>query len=275
MYTVIGGKGFIGEEVVSALRCRGEDVWIPEKHEPSLFEKKLGVVIYCAGNGDCSNTPGKVFESNTAHLQEILQKGMFSRLIYLSSTRVYMGGESSSETASVFVRQTDNRRLFNLTKLVAEELCLKSAKETVVLRPSNVYGAAINSTLFLPMIVKHAITKGEINMYVPPSYEKDYVSVKDLVKAVLYFADKKCSRSGIYNVAAGYNTKASDIAKVIQGRTECKVVWHQGFEGEIFPVTDIDVITKEFEYKPRDVLDDLKDMIDVFSETLSREDSSE
>ncbi|WP_337242221.1 NAD-dependent epimerase/dehydratase family protein, partial [Proteus faecis] len=77
------------------------------------------------------------------------------------------------------IHTSDNRRLFNITKLAAEEICLKSNKNITIIRPSNVYGTAINSSLFLPSIVRDAIQKKEINMFVSPEYSKDYISVND------------------------------------------------------------------------------------------------
>ncbi|MCV5223230.1 NAD-dependent epimerase/dehydratase family protein, partial [Escherichia coli] len=95
------------------------------------------------------------------------------------------------ETDDLLVTAGDNRKLFNLTKLVAEELCIKSERDVTVVRPSNVYGLALNSTLFLPSIIRHAINNGEINMFVAPEYAKDYVSVNDVAKACVLLAEKQ------------------------------------------------------------------------------------
>lgn len=109
------------------------------------FYKDTGIVIYCAGNGDCQNTPFNVFQANCALLSDILQHSKFNRLVFMSSTRVYMNGNDTQENADLVVCRDDARRLFNLTKLVSEELCLKSGKDIVIVRPSNVYGVALNS----------------------------------------------------------------------------------------------------------------------------------
>lgn len=65
-YTVIGGRGFIGNEIVDQLKKLKHDVWVPQRDEQTLFTKDLGIVIYCAGNGDCQNTPLMSFRQ-TAH----------------------------------------------------------------------------------------------------------------------------------------------------------------------------------------------------------------
>lgn len=267
--TVIGGRGFIGSEVVKVLSESGYNVHVPEKNAPEIFTQDLGIVIYCAGNGDCANNPMKVLDSNVTLLANILEKSNFDRLIYLSSTRLYVDRETSLETDPIIISPEDPRRLFNLTKLTAEELCLKSKKNIVILRPSNVYGPAINSPLFLPMIVKNALMKKHVDMFVVPEYAKDYLSVKDLTFAILEFVKMKdWSGVDIFNVASGENVTAADIAKVIRSKTDCEVKWHPGFIGEKFPPSSIVKLQSIIAYRPSHVLSDLDKMIEEFSGLL-------
>jgi len=265
-YTVIGGKGFIGSHIVELLRSKGEEVVVPERNCESIFKEDLDILIYAAGNGDCIQKPFEVFNSNCRLLSDILEKSTFNKLIYISSTRVYMEQEASEEDADVTICNSDKRRLFNLTKLVAEELCLKSGHDVVIVRPSNVYGLALNSTLFLPSIVRNAINNNHIDMYVAPEYAKDYVSVTDVAEIIYKISNH--NEHIIYNIASGENTSAQQIADVITFNTGCTVDWHSGFVGEKFPVTDITRSTVEFEYRYANVLSDMKVMIDSFKKSL-------
>lgn len=268
-FTVIGGQGFIGSEVVSQLKTKGHPVFIPEKNDSRLYTENLGVVIYCAGHGDCKNNPQKVFESNSILLASILEKSKFKRLVYVSSTRLYMGQQCASEFDNLTVLNSDNRRLFNLTKLVSEELCLLSNKDIVIVRPSNVYGVALNSHLFLPSITRNAINNNQVDMFVTPEYKKDYVSVCDVADAICELSEKTDLNHKIFNVASGKNTSAGDIAEVLIRDTGCNVIWHDVGEDEIFPETDISLIKNEISYTPNNVLDDLKLMIDDFKISLN------
>jgi len=258
-YTVIGGKGFIGGEIVNLLKENGENVNVPVRDCETLFSTDLGIVIFAAGNGDCVQRPFDVFNSNTRLLADILDRAEFTQLIYISSTRVYMAQESSSEDSNVTICNNDKRRLFNLTKLLAEELCLRSEKNTVIVRPSNVYGTAINSKLFLPSITRDAVNKKIVNMYVSPSYSKDYVSVKD-VADIIYKISLGC-RQKIYNIASGINTSAQEIADLLQLYSHCNIVWHSDYMDDYFPITDISIIKDEFGFTPKNLSEDIYSMI--------------
>jgi nucleoside-diphosphate-sugar epimerase len=268
-YTVIGGHGFIGREVSKDLIKKGHSVFIPEKDDSRLFTKKLGIVIFCAGAGDCKNDPFKVFKSNSLLLSDLLEESDFEKMIYISSTRLYMGQAQTKESENLLVLTSDSRRLFNLTKLLSEELCQLSDKNVVIVRPSNVYGLALNSPLFLPAITRNAINNKHVNMYVTPQYEKDYLSIHDFVDAVYQLAEKTNLSHGIYNIASGVNTSAKDIAEVLVRETGCDMNWVANSIDEFFPINDISLLKAEINFKPRNVLKDMKVMIDDFKVKLA------
>lgn len=271
-YTVFGGRGFIGSHIVKKLEEEGNDVWVPSRKDDSIYSENLGIVIYCVGNGDCANTPFNVVEANVILLSKIIEKASFQKLIYVSSTRVYMNGPGSLESDDLIVCNDDNRRLFNITKLAAEELCIRSGRNIIIVRPSNVYGLALNSTLFLPSIIRHAINNGEVNMYVKPEYTKDYVSVDDVAETSIYLSKIYTEAGQIYNIASGYNTNAQAIADVLMLHTQCKINWHEvNFPREVFPETDISAIKSIYtDYNPRNVLKDLEYMIGNFKNELGK-----
>lgn len=265
-YTVFGGRGFIGSEIVSMLEAAGQNVWVPPRDDESVFDTDLGTVIYSAGQGDCKNAPLGVFDANCRLLADLLARGKFERLLYVSSTRVYMNQDSAVEGDDLKVCSDDQRRLFNLTKLVSEELCLKSGRNITIVRPSNVYGLALNSPLFLPTITRNAVNYGRVDMYIHESYAKDYISVQDVAKACILLSVHPDSLGEIINVAAGYNITAGEIAEVIKSNVECEVIWHDiSFPKEVFPVTDISKMKLLLgDCSKRNVLEDLGTLISSF-----------
>jgi len=265
-FTVIGADGFIGSELCDFLKKKNLTVNEITRKNNLSKDLSLGIVIYCAGNGDCENHPSKVIDSNINLLKEIIDNYNYKRLLYISSTRVYLGLQSSDELSDLSIINSDNRKLFNLSKLCAEELCFKSSKDNIVLRVSNVYGKAIKSPLFLPSIIRDSISKGVVNMYITPNYSKDYIFVGDLLKAIYEISIKDDLTSNIYNVASGRNTKAADIAEVINIRTKALIKWHSVSHEDVFPITNVNKISNELNWEPRNVLEDIGEMITLFVE---------
>ncbi|HIF9315352.1 TPA: NAD-dependent epimerase/dehydratase family protein [Photobacterium damselae] len=265
-YTVFGGRGFIGSEFVKELKNQGHDVFVPEREDPRIYEDDLGIVIYSAGYGDCQKDPLNVLNANVTLLSILLEKATFDKLVYISSTRVYMNQNDTFETSDLTISFNDNRKLFNLTKLVAEELCLKSNRNCVVIRPSNVYGLALDSNLFLPSIIRDAVKNRIINMYVDSHYSKDYVSVHDVVSVTLKIL--KSNNVGLYNIARGINTEAIDIIDTIKKYTNCDIKWHKNINSnEFFSEIDIRKTKLNIDHEYSNVLDDLESMIKLYKNT--------
>lgn len=266
--TIIGATGFIGSALNSYLNKLGIHVFSPSRDYQFDVNIDLGTVFYCAGSGDCKTNYENVLDANVILLQKILTYGKFDKLLYVSSTRVYMNGESSLENNNLTICSKDNRKLFNLTKLVSEELCRLSNKNVVIVRPSNVYGLALNSKLFLPQIIKNAILNNKIDMYVSPEYSKDYVSVDDLVHVMYHLSLFKTKQFDIFNIASGINVPAWKIANILKEKTGCEILWHDVDCNEKFPLTDIAYINSIVPHNYSDILADLSDMIDRFKNTF-------
>ncbi|EPO4111639.1 NAD-dependent epimerase/dehydratase family protein [Enterobacter cloacae] len=271
-YTIIGGNGFVGQAICQELDKRGLAYDIIGRNDCLKENSQLDKIIYCAGNGDCNNNPYDVFEANTNLLVKILKSTNFNRMVYLSSTRIYMNNDCSTEKSDLIVGFNDNRRLFNLTKLAAEEMLLRSNKDIVILRPSNIYGTALKSPLFLPSIIKDALIKREVNMYVDKLYAKDYVSVGNVAEAAIFFSELHHSDNKIINIASGKNVSANEIASILEKETGCMINWHTKTTAqETFPVTDNKTFRQSIpELKIDDVIEDMKEMIFQFKESINK-----
>lgn len=258
--TVFGSSGFIGSHMAEYAQQAGFDVKRPSWKD-GVPQGNLGTVIYCNGVGDCKR-PIEVMYSHVGFLSEIIQKGSFDRLVYISSTRVYMNSIDTNETSDLTVTWEDQRKLFNIAKLAGEDLCRFIDKDVLILRPSNVYGQAFNSPLFLPSIVRDALAKNEINLFVDRNYAKDYVSVDDLVSACFKLLDK--NYKGTFNIASGVNVTAEVISKLLSDRTNCKVNWHESKVQEIFHPIEISKIKSLINFSPKKLEDELSLMIGNF-----------
>ncbi len=269
--TIIGASGFVGQNLKSFLSVKGYDVFAPTRSELAGLRGHLGIVVYIAGFGMCDSFPDKcnVIDANINKLKLLLSAITFDRLVYFSSTRVYMGNSDSDESSDLLIMNEDSRKLFNLTKLVGEELCL-SFSNTVVVRPSNIYGKALKSPLFLPAIARAAVKDKRVDMYVTPEYRKDYISVDDICFLLEKIILKKDLKRRVYNLAAGHNVSAMDIATVLNEETEAEVVWHPVTLEDKFPITNISSLRDEFNFSPSNVVVDLKLMLSDFKKAFSK-----
>lgn len=269
LYTVFGGKGFIGSEFVKQLIELKHEIFIPERNDQSIYNKDLGIIIYAAGYGNCKTDPYNVLEANTILLNSLLKKASFEKIVYISSTRIYVNQESTLEDCDLKICTNDERRLFNLSKILSEEICLKSKHSCLIIRPSNVYGLALNSSLFLPSIIRDAISNKSVNMYVTPSYSKDYILVDDLVSATLSLISSGVT--GIINVASGNNVDAGTISDLLIEKTQCTINWLAEKNNENFAPINIEKIKKFISYNPSSVINDMGHMIDEFRKKMEKQ----
>jgi nucleoside-diphosphate-sugar epimerase len=265
--TVYGAGGFIGSKVCQLASHYGFKA-VRGDWQGIKKGDNLGDVVFASGVGDIAK-PNDMLDSHLKLLREIVQKTNFNKITYISSTRVYLGANSGSESSPVSVLPTDARAYFNLLKLTAEKYLQLSGVNHAVIRPSNVYGLALNSPLFLPSIVRDSILKGEVNMHVDPDYSKDYVFVDDVAHAILQAT--KSSFNGIANVASGENISAKEIADALKKYTGCKINWHQNECDDHYPVIDVSILKNDFSIEPRTLDLSLREMILKMKESLEQQ----
>lgn len=268
MFTVLGGTGLIGTALCAALRSAGETVNAPDR---SLQDVKgnLGHVIYCIGDDRFDAAPFMVVDTHVSMLSSLLQRCDYESFLYLSTTRVYMDGPRTDEAAPVSIDLSKPDYLFNLTKLTGEALCLALKNRKVrVARLSNVTGVNPHSHLFLPTLIRNALEKRPLELYLTPDSAKDYILLEDAIDAIV-----RITRGGthrVYNVASGCNTTAGEIVDIIQRETGCEARWNENPVRSVFTPIDVGLIAREFGFSPKSVTDHLPDIIEATRHALRR-----
>lgn len=259
-FTVLGGSGFIGSHLVRQLQLQGFSCWSPRRDE-DVLDRPLGHAIYCIGlTADFRGRPWDTTRAHVCRLLEILEKGDFESLLYLSTTRVYEGGGSAREEDSVYVHPSKPDSLYNISKLMGESLCLASGRADVrIARLSNVYGKDFSADSFLSYVVRDAVGKGKVILQSAMTSEKDYVHINDVVRLLPQIS--LSGRHRVYNIASGVNTTNRALMEVIQRVTGCAVEVADGAETAAFPAICIERIQREFGFVPWLILDGLGDMI--------------
>jgi nucleoside-diphosphate-sugar epimerase len=260
MFTVLGASGFIGSHLVRSFQTRGEPLSAPSRNE-DLTARPLGHVIYCIGlTADFRTRPFDTVRAHVSRLLEILEKAEFESLLYLSTTRVYAGLDTSAEDADLRVNPGEADDLYNISKIMGESLCLTSARQGVrVARLSNVYGPDFSSQNFLAAVIKEAVEKKQVLLRTSMASAKDYINIKDVVALLPRIA--LAGRHRIYNLASGVNTSNAELMKIIERVTGCEVEVADKAATISFPKISIDRITEEFDFSPSLIGESLADLV--------------
>lgn len=261
--TVLGSSGYIGSRLALAAQRQGHEVVQPGR-DLSLAGTPLGTVLYCIGlTGDYRSHPFDTVEAHVCHLSHILQHCRFDRLIYLSSTRLYLDAfGNANEDAVLAVRPAWADDLYNLSKALGESLALNSGRPACVVRLSNVYGDDWTSMNFLPTILKAAIRDRVVSLQSDPRSSKDYIGIDDVVDLLMRIALQGTQR--IYNLASGRNVSHGELIDRIRRIFPCAVHTIDNAPLIAFSQIDIERVRDEFGFSPKCLLDELPGLLAAY-----------
>ncbi len=249
-FTVLGGGGFIGKELVASLKERsGATVYAPSRDDGidisgAILGRDLGHVFYCIGlTASFRSRPFDTVEAHVCLLRRLLGEGRFDSLTYLSSTRVYEGAATTNESAVLQVSPNNPEHLYNLSKLMGESLSLSSGHTTRVARLSNVFGRAMPPQNFIGQVLTEAKKTGHVRFLTAPQSVKDYVSVTDIIRWLPQIAQQ--GSLTIYNLASGENTSNAEIAFLLEQKGVA-VTYAVDAPEWSFPIVDTGRLAKEF-----------------------------
>jgi nucleoside-diphosphate-sugar epimerase len=267
-FTILGAQGFIGSHLAEQLVQSGHEVTRPARGE--TLPREPGHVVYCVGvTADFRSRPYETVTAHISYLADILGRVRPLSFLYLSSTRVYKGGASGAETATLALRPTDPEDLYNATKIAGEALCLAQPNDTVrVARLSNVFGAGMDADHrprheFLAAVTREAVRTGKVTLKTALDSEKDYVAIEDVVRGIERIALHGQHR--LYNVASGRNLTHRAIFDRLVELTGCAVVVEHGARNVLYPQIDTLRIAGEFRdgdpWMPSSLLDRMADLV--------------
>jgi nucleoside-diphosphate-sugar epimerase len=267
MITILGASGFIGSRLTKRLDALGLKYRAVGRHDVVPAET-LGHVIYCIGlTADFRSRPFDTVEAHVCKLVEVLRGHDFDSLLYLSSTRLYNANdESTTEENPLRIAPLDPSDLYNISKAMGESIVLNCGRPARVVRISNVYGSDFTSTNFLSSIIRDSISRRKIVLQTSAASAKDYVSIDDAVDGLISIATD--GKEQIYNLASGINVSNGQLAEALRRLTGCTVEFLPEAPLITFPPIDISRMQREFDFKPSLVLDDLPQLIDLYTRNL-------
>ena len=263
-YTVLGAEGFIGSHVTRRLQARQIPYQAYTHDALDHLDKPLGHVLYCIGlTADFRQRPFDTVEAHVHVLSQVLRRGHFESLTYLSSTRVYQGSASTRETEPLILNVLDPGDLFNASKLLGESLCLWGGRRNVrIVRVSNVVGPRRDHNVFLDQVLHEAFSAGEVVFHTAPESCKDFIHVEDVVSGLLHVAAE--GRESIYNLAAGVNISNRWIADILSSHFGIHARYAPEAREWSFAPIDISRLKTEFGFQPRPFQDYIADYITDF-----------
>lgn len=259
--SVLGATGFIGSQLAEQLRLHGHECFAPDRDDPRVLSTPLGHVFYCIGvTADFRRRPFDTVRAHISVLADILERAQFDSLLYLSSTRVYARSQEGDEDAVLSALPNDASDYYNLTKMTGESLCFAAGRDNVrVARLSNVYGSDFASDNFLSSLVRAAVNEGSVLLETALESEKDYVSIADVVGVLprIAFAGKQRT----YNVASGANRTNAELLGALREASGCTFEVRSGAPTIRFPRISVVRLTREFDFAPASILDDLRSIV--------------
>ncbi|MBV8464815.1 MAG: SDR family oxidoreductase [Burkholderiales bacterium] len=249
--TILGASGYIGSQLKAHLESLGHEVYCPARGDEAVFLQDLGQVYYCVGmTADFRSKPLQTIDAHISLLARVLKEARFRGLLYLSTTRVYLGAGHGGEDGALQVNPNQADDLYNLSKLTGESLCRAFADRQVrVARLSNVLGGSRRSPSFVDSLLDDIRSKGKIVLRSTLDSAKDYIALDDVVPLLPRIAQE--GNHAIYNVASGVNVSNAALLEMLAQRYRFTYEVDPAASRVVFPEIDVSRIEQAFGARAR------------------------
>lgn len=229
---VLGGNGYLGTELIRQLVNLGQpivsvDLEIPtmklshveylsvdisdEKELAALFEHaSFDIVFHFAGVSsltDASEDFVKTLWINSLITLDILKhmnnRGI-KKLVYASSMYVF------SEKGGAY------RLSKQISEQIIEEFCKNYPVKSSIIRFGSIYGPGSNESNGLHGIIKHALTNKSIKYEGSAESMREYIHVRDAIRACIEIAQLEVMQSDVYLVTGDRLMRVYDVLLMIK-----------------------------------------------------------
>jgi nucleoside-diphosphate-sugar epimerase len=261
---VTGSSGFIGKQLVAALKSRGLSVLEFDQADGDIADceltfSEIGHIFHLASQTYVPASWEKTFEFyrtnvlGTVNILELCRKHSCS-LTYISSY-VYGAPKYLPVDESHPIQPASP---YNHSKLVAEDICRYYAGTfhvpVAVLRPVNIYGAGQRDEFLIPTILKQVMDTQMTYVKVMDTRPKrDYLYITDFIEALIQTMN--ITDFDIFNIGSGYSVSVEEIITTAQQSAGVsKAIQSENMErkNEIWDVyVDIAKFKSKFNWEPK------------------------
>ncbi|MDP1821173.1 MAG: SDR family oxidoreductase [Acidimicrobiales bacterium] len=245
---VTGAGGYLGSRLVADLAEAGAAVravvrapvsWLPvvDQQVVDLLDPIATVaasfagadtVVHLAGHNEvvAAADPDRALAETVVagqHVVEAAAAAGVGRLVYVSTIHVY--GEALAPGATVDETVAPAPRgAYAVARLAVEHL-VASGPDPVVFRLSNAVGAPAHGevdrwTLVAADLCRAAATTGELVLRSTGQQWRDFISLADVVRALVAGSDPGAVPAGTYNLVSGEPRTVRSLAELVQDRFE-------------------------------------------------------
>lgn len=304
---VTGGAGFIGSHIVEYWINTNAEVHIidnlrsgylsnvelfPEVnfHRGSITDRDLVFKILIGADyvhhlaalvsvPESFEKPEECYEININGLINLLDASKefgIKKIVFSSSAAIYGENPISPKTVDL---QPDPKSPYSETKLEGENLLKlynqKDGLSTISLRYFNVFGPRQDTksqyAAAIPIFVEKALKNKPIIIYGDGKQTRDFIFVKDVVKANILAASNE-NVSGVFNIATGKAITINEIAQlvILETRSKSEIVYESERAGDIkHSLASVNETFSQLNFRPEyDLINGLKETINYFAEKL-------
>jgi len=304
---VTGGAGFIGSHIVEHWLNENAEVHIidnlrsgylsnvnlfPEVifHEGSITDRNLVFKVLTDADyvhhlaalvsvSESIEKPQECYEINVNGLINVLDASKefgIKKIVLSSSAAIYGENPISPKTIDL---KPDPKSPYGTTKLEGEALLnhynQNDGLGAISLRYFNVFGPRQDPksqyAAAVPIFVEKALKNEPIIIYGDGTQTRDFIFVKDVVKANILAAMNE-NVNGVFNVATGKAISINEIAQIIieELQSKSKIIYGKERAGDIkHSLASIDGTERQLNFSPQyDLTEGLKETIKYFVERM-------
>ncbi len=251
---VLGANGFIGSSFCVRLLEEGHRVWAFYNQNQSSIPKgchissinnlphvELDCLMIAIGGHGLSYYQ---YLQDYLILDSLLKRLNFNKIIFISSVEVYGTHHQKIHVNSCF----NQPNIYGMSKL-SQEFLVRSYENSMIVRPTYVYGSGMRSNSLIPAWINMAQHKNEITVFGEGKRKQDYLYIEDLTHLCISALYK--NQRGVFIAATGTSITNLDLAKQISEHLGGVVIKFKGDDISTSFEYDITETTEALGWKPK------------------------